>query len=153
MKAFVGAFIHALKDPSSREQLLAASPNVRLRNVSTDVLTEDETKLAPDEIIVRTYASAVVVLRRLFEDVEAGHFEPPHQAKRIAQKLVMLSEGDTPAFLGVTAMRNANHDAAGRAVNTAILAVAIAVAALLEEGRTRVGRAVAKLTELTQGWE
>lgn len=126
VKAFVGAFIHALKDPSTRDELLAASPHVRLRNVSTDVLTEDEASLPADEIVVRTYASAVVVLRRLFEDVESGHYQLPHQAKRIAQKLVMLSEGDTPAFLGVTAMRNANHDAAGRAVNTSILAVAMA---------------------------
>ena len=76
--------------------------------------------------IVRNYATAVVVLRGFFDDLAASKYVLPRRIKRIAQNLVNLSAGDTPAFLGVTEVRNANHDAAGRAVNAAILAVAIA---------------------------
>jgi len=65
-------------------------------------------------------------MRRFFEDLREGRYALPRRVKRIAQSLVDLSEGSTPAFLGVTEARNANHDEAGRAVNAAILAVAIA---------------------------
>ena len=38
------------------------------------------------------------------------------RARAFAQRLGDLSMGETPAFLGVTAARNQNHDEAGRAV-------------------------------------
>jgi HD-GYP domain-containing protein (c-di-GMP phosphodiesterase class II) len=107
------------------ESLLRPSPHVRLRRVAAAALGADDEELSPEEQIFRTYASAIVVMRGLFDNVAQGRYELPHQAKRLAQRLVALSEGDTPAFLGVTAMRSANHDAAGRAVNTSILAVAM----------------------------
>ena len=126
VRAFVVALLAALRDPSAREALLHPTPRVRLRHVDASLLGDDEGEVSPEEQVLRTYASAIVVMRRVFEDVAAERYALPHQAKRIAQKLVALSEGDTPAFLGVTAMRNANHDDAGRAVNTSILAVAMA---------------------------
>src|SRR5271154_6335101 len=60
------------------------------------------------------------------EDWGGSHYILPRRIKRVAQSLVDLSDGATPAFLGVTEVRNQNHDAAGRAVNTAILAVTMA---------------------------
>src|SRR5262249_50928860 len=69
---------------------------------------------------------AVVVMRRFYESLARGEYFLPQRVKRIAQSLVDLSAGETPAFLGVTAVRNANHDEAGRAVNTAILSLAMA---------------------------
>lgn len=100
---------------------------VRLRQVSDAALLRghDVERLEPEQRIVRTYASAVVVLRRFYEELGQGHLDLPRRIKRIAQNLVDLSAGKTPAFLGVTAVRNANHDEAGRAVNSAILAVAM----------------------------
>jgi hypothetical protein len=106
--------------------LLEPSPNIRLRYVNPARLGDDEEALSYEEQVVRTYATAVVVMRRVYENLMSGRYQLPHQAKRLAQRLVMLSEGDTPAFLGITAMRNLNHDAAGRAVNRAILAVSVA---------------------------
>lgn len=106
--------------------VLEPTPKIRLRKVSAALFDEEDEELPPDEQVLRTYASSVVVMRRVFDNLNAGRYQLPHQAKRLAQRLVMLSEGDTPAFLGVTAMRNLNHDAAGRAVNRAILAVTIA---------------------------
>ncbi len=105
--------------------MLEPTPKIRLRRVNAALFDEEEEELTPEEQVLRTYASAVVVMRRVYDNLKAGTYQLPHQAKRLAQKLVMLSEGDTPAFLGVTAMRNLNHDAAGRAVNRAILAVAV----------------------------
>jgi hypothetical protein len=105
--------------------VIEPSPRVRLRYVSAAKLDENEQEMTPEEHILRTYATTVVVMRRVYENLQAGRYQLPYQAKRLAQRLVALSEGDTPAFLGVTAMRNFNHDAAGRAVNRSILAVAM----------------------------
>jgi hypothetical protein len=105
--------------------VIEPSPKVRLRQVNAARLDDSDDDLSPEDQILRTYATTVVVMRRVYENLLAGRYELPHQAKRLAQRLVMLSDGDTPAFLGITAMRNLNHDAAGRAVNRAILAVSM----------------------------
>lgn len=91
----------------------------RLRGIELEDLT-------PDQRIVRAYASAVVIMRRFFEDLAASRYVLPRRIKRIAQSLVDLSDAAAASYLGVTEVRNANYDEAGRAVNTAILAVAIA---------------------------
>jgi tetratricopeptide (TPR) repeat protein len=104
------------------------SPRIKLRAVADVALKRgiDVERLGVDQRIVRTYATAVVILRRFFDDLAGSKYVLPRRIKRVAQSLVDLSEGNTPAFLGVTESRNANHDAAGRAVNSAILAVAMA---------------------------
>lgn len=124
LRQLAESVVTALRD-RSRGIARQPSPRVRLRRVDAAALLADEEELPNDEQIVRTYAQAIVVMRRVIETLADGRWELPHEAKRIAQKLVMLSEGDTPSFLGVTAMRNANHDAAGRAVNASILAVSM----------------------------
>lgn len=107
------------ESPTRKVRLRAVSEAARLRGVDVEYLNLEQK-------IVRTYASAVVVMRRFFEDLRRGQYEQPPKIKRIAQSLVDLSEGKTPAYLGVTEVRNQNHDDAGRAVNTAILAVSAA---------------------------
>lgn len=104
------------------------TPKIRIRRVADAARLRgiDLEDLTTDQRIVRTYASAVVVLRRFYEDLVSSRYILPRRIKRIAQSLVDLSEGSTPAFLGVTEVRNANFDEAGRAVNTAILAVTMA---------------------------
>lgn len=91
----------------------------RLRGLELENLTDEQR-------IVRMYANAVVIMRRFFEDLQASRYVLPRRIKRIAQSLVDLSEGSTVSFLGVTDVRNANFDEAGRAVNSAIIAVAMA---------------------------
>ncbi len=107
------------RQPSPRIGLRAVADAARLRGLEIENLNFEQR-------IVRTYASAVVIMRRFFEDLEASRYILPRRIKRVAQNLVDLSEGSTPAFLGVTEVRNQNHDTAGRAVNTAILAVTMA---------------------------
>ena len=138
------------------------SPRIRLRGINAVALNREiqlEERLDPNLQVARTYASAVVIMRRFFEELRRGKYELPQRVKRVAQRLVDLSTGETPAFLGVTAARNANHDQAGRAVNTAILSLAmtrqittdmvllsrVAMAALLyDTARARIAGVVGK---------
>jgi hypothetical protein len=127
LRTFVVAVTRTLRESMTRFSDFDV-PKVRLREVSAAAQLRglEVEQLDEEQRIVRTYASAVVVMRRLMEDLLRGEAEMPRRIKRVAQALVDLSAGNTPAFLGVTAVRNANHDDAGRAVNTAILAVAMA---------------------------
>jgi HD-GYP domain-containing protein (c-di-GMP phosphodiesterase class II)/uncharacterized protein YjiS (DUF1127 family) len=104
------------------------SPKIRLRAVTDAARLRglEIEAMSAEQKVVRTYASAVVIMRRFFENLSSSHYILPRRIKRVAQSLVDLSDGSTPAFLGVTEVRNQNHDAAGRAVNTAILAVTMA---------------------------
>ncbi|HEY8079463.1 MAG TPA: hypothetical protein VIF62_35275 [Labilithrix sp.] len=110
---------HAFRSPTPKVRLRPVTDAARLRGLDLE-------DLSPDERIVRMYASAVVIMRRFFEDLQASKYILPRRIKRIAQSLVDLSDGSTPSYLGVTEVRNANFDEAGRAVNTAILAVSMA---------------------------
>lgn len=109
----------SFRSPTPKIRLRVVADAARLRGLELEQLTDDQR-------IVRTYASAVVIMRRFFDDLQSSRYILPRRIKRIAQSLVDLSEGSTPAFLGVTEVRNANFDEAGRAVNTAILAVSMA---------------------------
>lgn len=105
------------------------TPRIRLRPVNDAARRHEiagEQHENAEDAVVQTYASAIVLMRRFFESLQRGDFNLPQGFKRIAQRLVDLSDGGNPAFLGVTAARNANHDDAGRAVNTAILSLAMA---------------------------
>lgn len=114
-RAGAGSF----RSPTPKIRLRPVADAARLRGLELE-------NLSADQRIVRMYASAVVIMRRFFEDLQSSRYILPRRIKRIAQSLVDLSEGSTPAFLGVTEVRNANFDEAGRAVNTAILAVSMA---------------------------
>jgi hypothetical protein len=114
--SFRGLQFHS---PTTKIRLRPVADNARLRGLELEVLSDEQR-------IVRMYASAVVIMRRFYEDLLASRYILPRRIKRIAQSLVDLAGGSTPAFLGVTEVRNANFDEAGRAVNTAILAVSAA---------------------------
>jgi curved DNA-binding protein CbpA len=121
LRAFVEGVVASLRGGRYGE-----APRVRLRSVPEGLARGLEVeRLEGEARVVRTYATAVVSMRRFFEALDRGDLAMPRRIKRIAQSLVDLSAGRTPAFLGVTAARNANHDEAGRAVNAAILAVAM----------------------------
>jgi len=125
--AFAEAISAALRGEKGRA-FRSPTPKIKLRAVGDAARSRgiDVEKLALEQRVVRAYATAVVVLRRFFDDLAASKYVLPRRIKRVAQNLVDLSAGNTPAFLGVTEVRNANHDAAGRAVNAAILAVSMA---------------------------
>jgi len=126
LHSFAEAVSNAMR--SERNTFQSPTPRLRLRPVSDAARLRglEIEDLSQEQRIVRTYASAVVILRRFFEDLHNSRYILPRRIKRIAQSLVDLSDGNNAAFLGVTEARNANHDEAGRAVNSAILAVTIA---------------------------
>jgi len=159
--SLVSALADALRS-AKPSRIDRPSPKIRLRGINAVALNREvqlEERLDPALQVARTYASAVVIMRRFFEELRRGKYELPQRVKRVAQRLVDLSTGETPAFLGVTAARNANHDQAGRAVNTAILSLAmtrqittdmvllsrVAMAALLfDTARARIAGVVGK---------
>ncbi len=105
--------------PTPRVRLRAANPAVLRREGPTD-------KLDPIANAANAYASACVVMRRLYEQLGKGQLALPHRVKRVAQRLVDLSAGEMPAFLGVTDAKRGGHDEAQRAVNASILTLAMA---------------------------
>lgn len=109
----------AFRSPTPRIRLRPVNDAARVRGLEVETLPVEQR-------IVRTYASAVVLLRRFHEQLAAADYTPPRRLKRVAQSLVDLSTAGTLAFLRVTEARNANSDEAGRCVNTAILSVAVA---------------------------
>ncbi|MBL8744446.1 MAG: hypothetical protein JNK04_25235, partial [Myxococcales bacterium] len=125
--AFVAAMGEAHRSGRSAN-MEKPSARIRLRAVAESALRRGATveRLDENQAVIRMYASAIVIMRRFFEQLQKGRYDLPQRVKRIAQMLVDLSKGDTPSFLGVTSARNANQDEAGRAVNTAILSVSIA---------------------------
>lgn len=141
---------------SSRIRLRAVSDQVRLRGIEVEDLDAELRAF-------RHFSSAVVVVRRFFDEVRAGSYVLPKRVKRIAQRLVDLAQDPGPGALGATEGRNAQADEAGQAVNTTLLAVAmtrelvadrgslstVALAALLHDcGRIRAqGMAAARASE------
>ena len=122
------AFATASRDPAQRGALLAAKlTNVAVRAVDSTLQNTKDTddELPPMERALRVYASGLVVMRQYFEKVARGRTVPPHRVKRIAQRLVALVEGNESALLSMLTLANAHRDEAGRALQTAILMLAV----------------------------
>ncbi len=123
------AFSMASRDPERRGALLDAKlNNITVRAVETSLQNQevDESDLPPLEQALRAYASALVVMRQFFDKMAKGKTVLPHRVKRISQRLVALAESDEGALLTLTTLANAHRDEAGRAVQSAILTVAVA---------------------------
>ncbi|NVL67707.1 hypothetical protein, partial [Escherichia coli] len=73
------------RSPTPKIRLRPVADSARLRGLELEDLT-------PDQRIVRMYASAVVIMRRFFEDLQASRYILPRRIKRIAQSLVDLSD-------------------------------------------------------------
>ncbi len=126
--ALARAFAHAMRDAAAREQFATSKlSNIVVRKVDPQLtrrVREDD--LPPAERVLRLYANALVVMRTFYEDIAAGKTILPHRVKRLAQRLVVVAETEDPAVLGMTAMAKAHRDDAGRALQSAILALAVA---------------------------
>ncbi|MEZ4297536.1 MAG: hypothetical protein R3B70_21425 [Polyangiaceae bacterium] len=125
--ALATALSEALRGPRGTRIAERPTPRVRMRAASPLALREQATdKLDPLASAANAYASACVVMRRLYDALGKGKLTLPHRVKRVAQRLVDLSAGEMPAFLGVTDAKRGGHDEAQRAVNAAIIALAMA---------------------------
>jgi hypothetical protein len=169
--AFCDVFSVASRDPNQRRKLIEAKlENVSVRQVdSTLEAKEGEEGLPQLEKALRVYASGLVVMRQFYERISKGKTVMPHRVKRIAQRLVATAEHDEGTLLAMTTLANAHRDEAGRAIQTAMLAIVvarkltheravlaqIAMAALIADlGRVRIsGSAGAQLITLSEETE
>ncbi len=103
------------------------SPSIRLRTIAERFLLglEDPT-LSAFERIMLTYALATLVIRRLGEATARGQFEVPAYFKRVARQLAQVNYVERPRILDIIVTQHLEDDEAKRAVNSAILTVAMA---------------------------
>jgi hypothetical protein len=173
--AELGRFARIVSD-AQRDKALGAKlketqlQGIRLRKVTGfgadgGARREDE---SPKARTIRTFATAIVVMRDFFEALRRGDRTLPNRVKRVAQKLVAHAEEDSRLLVSLTAAAAAEPGAAGLAVGTTVLAVAmgkqltadrrilgsIAQAALLyDAGRARLlgeGEGFAQERELSE---
>ena len=118
--AFGGALATSLRDGDKKDALATAKiPCISLRKVERELATRKrDDDLLPKERSLRFYATALVAMRHFFDEVAAGHTLLPHRVKRLAQRLVTLTEMHDGGLLGTMAMAAAHRDDAGRAVQT-----------------------------------
>jgi hypothetical protein len=126
--AFCEAFAIAVREPDQRARLLEAKLNhVQVRKVDSTLQKADSEEGLPDmERTLRSYASALVVLRQFYERMSQGKTVLPHRVKRVAQRMVSMAESDEGSLMAMTTLANAHRDDAGRAVQSAILSILVA---------------------------
>lgn len=90
------------------------------------LVTERGDDLTVREQIIQLYPAAVVTMRRVYRDLEAGEGRALRFVKRISQRLVTLSETQADVLWTVSTLRNTWDDPAGIAVNAAISSLLMA---------------------------
>jgi len=128
ISAFARAVVECSRDQANPRRLAEARcGTVRLRNVKLESIDSDAARQeSPKERIVKTYASAVVVMRELHEQLGRGDLRLPHRLKRIAQRLISHADEDVRTLVSLAGGKVAEADDGTRAVNTAIIAIAMA---------------------------
>ncbi|MFT6399092.1 MAG: HD-GYP domain-containing protein (c-di-GMP phosphodiesterase class II), partial [Bradymonadia bacterium] len=113
-----------IRDEQAPEPLPRFSEGASLRMIDPELLEDVQSgSMTARDRLGRTYASTLVVMRFLYDGLKEGRYAVSRQLKRLTQQLVLLADEDPKAFLGITRMRNVQDDEAGRAVNSAILAI------------------------------
>ena len=122
LRLFQDAMRNALRNqgPSPAQQRYQ---RIRLRRGRPPGRRNDT--LTPQEALVRSYATATIVMRRFLGEIQKNDFKMPVGVIRVAQQLAELTCIDNPAILGTTAIYNSKHEHAGRAVNAALLALSM----------------------------
>lgn len=125
---FAEAFSMSVREHKKRQALLLAKiPNVTVRAIKKlQTRSQDDHDLPLKERALRTYASALYIVRKFYDAVAAGANLTPHRVKRVAQKIVGLAEESESTLLGLTTLSQAQRDDANRAVHAAILVVVMA---------------------------
>jgi hypothetical protein len=127
LSAFGAALVRAIREAENGPVTFESQvPGIEARHIDTTLLERRSGEnLDPAAQILRLYANALVLLRQFYQDLATGKTALPTRLKRLAQRFVVLSEKDDPAMLGMTSMAKAHRDDAGRALQTAILSLAM----------------------------
>ncbi|MCA9625787.1 MAG: hypothetical protein KC731_42485, partial [Myxococcales bacterium] len=126
LRMFQDAVRRSLRGGATEADSPAKQPYKRIRLRRGQPPGRRNEDLSPEDMIIRTYATATIVMRRFLEQLQAQKYRMPIGVRRVAQQLAELSAVQNPAFLGTTALYNSKHEHAGRAVNSALLALAMA---------------------------
>ena len=118
------AFVKKMKERSSAAG--SGTFKFKLKRASSTILFGDDSDLDVEQQMAKTYAYSVVAMRRLFDGVKDGNYVFSRHVKRLAQRIAMVADEEASALLGLTSLRDANNDEAGRSVNSAVLAVSMA---------------------------
>ncbi|MBM4375257.1 MAG: hypothetical protein FJ095_09245, partial [Deltaproteobacteria bacterium] len=85
--------------------------------------------LSPQEVLVRSYCLAVVAVRRFLESIQRGKTDSINAVQRVVEQLVdvthEMTSKQSPAFLAGVVLYNVRGESAGRAVNAAMLTLAM----------------------------
>jgi hypothetical protein len=112
------------EDPSGKRLGAAAFTrliaSVHVRPAAVGFSRDDKPKPLP------IYASSLAVMRRFYEAMAAREPLQIHRVKRVAQALVSLAETAGPDLAQVTTLARSHRDAAGRALQSAIVSLLIA---------------------------
>ena len=124
---FVEALASVIRDRNPERTLMDVKfTKILVRRVDLSFqLQELDSSLSHHERVLRLYASALVVMRQFFSAVAAGQPILPFRVKRIAQRLVAIVQDGDEEMLAMTSMAGAHRDDAGRAVQSAILALVV----------------------------
>ena len=125
--SFVHTLGNVLREPSLRAELTAPKyGGVRARPLRWRAGLEGDTQKPVVARTLRTYASAVVILRRFYADVRfdgAGTSKVPLALRRLAQRIVSHAEQEPALLVALAAARNLGTDEAARAVTASLVAV------------------------------
>ena len=129
LKSFQQALGLALRNAGPPPQTVRYS-RLRLRKGRPLKARRMNEQASPQEVLVRSYCLAVVAVRRFLESVQRGKFESIQNVQRVAEQLVDITNemttNQSPAFLAGVVLYNVRHESAGRAVNAALLSLAMA---------------------------
>lgn len=128
------AFVHtlgaALRDPALKGDVAKnVYGGVRARKLRWRAALEGEAEQSPVARVVRTYASAIVVVRRLHAELaagKAGSEKLPLSIRRLAQRIVAHAEREPPLLVALAAAQDTVTDAATLSVATTLVAVLMA---------------------------
>lgn len=125
------ALLELFRDRDRASELLgddgALTSTIHLRRINPALLLglEDDRLSVLDRVLL-TYALTVLVMRRLFESVADDGFELAGYFKRLSRQLARVNYVDRPVVFDVILARYLDADDAKRAVNAAILSIAMA---------------------------
>lgn len=119
---FLSRSVRSSRPPGTAEM----SERFILQHSDAAIHLGGDSELVVNQLMAQTYAYAVVIMQRLLNDVLRRRYMLSRHVKRICQRLVMLADLDQAAFTGLASMNHSFHDAASRAVSSAVIAVSMA---------------------------
>lgn len=120
------AFVERVSRAQQQNKQLFHPPHgaIEIRQLDTTLLVGlDDDTLTPQERVIRTCTTTLVVMDRLYERMRHGDYSLVRHVKRIARDLVILAEDHPGTLLSFVASASNRSDAAMLAVKGAILSI------------------------------